>query len=481
MNHAEQLKQWDEWIRQGAASKVRGLCRKLNHKKIPRELLTDYCHVARRVGAPDLIVLWLRPIVRSEKVLARTATTKEKALYALGLFRLGAFGEAAQILSEVDPEEDPQSYFYRASLNINQWNYAKAIPDLRKYMAHPQVPDYSKLVGQLNLCAALVSMAKVDLAEKEIASLMRKLEKQEGSLLKGNLLEIRSQLLLEQGKSEAALKDLEEAAQLLDKADERSILYVQKWQHLISLRSRPGDPEILQQLEALKLRASVANEWEIARDCELQRALALKDENLVSRVFWGSKFKGYKSRVLRLFGKAVVQDSFLWSTTSDNPESNTPILDLVDLAPTPILKKLFFILTRELYQPLRSTEILDSLYPGEYYHPVASPTKLHRLMARARSWLVEQKLPITIQSYRNGYKLEFQIACRLHLKSDFKPKVKMDMPLVAGKEFFSVNDWAQEKAIAQRTARTQIQKLVKSGVLEIQARGPRTRYRLKRA
>src|SRR5262249_15524932 len=162
---------------------------------------------ARRVGAPDLIVLWLRPIVRSEKILAQAATEKEKALYALGLLRLGAFFEASQILSEVDPEKDPQVYFYRASMTINQWNYSKAIPDLKKYLHHTEVPAYSKLVGRLNLCASLVSVLKTDLAEKEIGKLMRKLERSENPLLKGNLLEIRSQLLHEQGKSDQALLD----------------------------------------------------------------------------------------------------------------------------------------------------------------------------------------------------------------------------------------------------------------------------------
>ncbi len=480
MNHGEQLKQWDEWIRQGDASKVRGLCRKLNHKKIPRKLLTDFAHIARRIGAPDLIVLWLRHIVRSEKVLILPATEKEKALYALGLFRLGAFGEAAQILSEIDPEKDPQVYFYRASMNINQWNYGKAIPDLKKYLLHKDVPAYSKLVGQLNLCAALLSVLKMDLAEKEIGKLMRKLEHQENPLLKGNLLEIRSQLFHEQGKSEQAIQDLTTAASLLDKADERSLLFVQKWNHFIRLKSHPEDLQTLDRLEELKGRAQQAREWEIVRDCDLRRALTLKDENLILRVFWGSRFHGYKKRVLRQFGKtSKIQDSFLWSSHGDHSAASSPIYDLIELAPTVILKKLFFILTRELYQPLRLTEIIDSLYPGEYYHSVASPAKLHRLITRARIWLRHNNLPISIQAYGNAYKLEFQIPCRLRLTSTLDLKKKIEIPRIATQGFFSVKDWALDQDMTERTARLHIQKLVRQGVIEMQARGPRTRYRLK--
>jgi tetratricopeptide (TPR) repeat protein len=479
MNHAERLKQWDEWIRQGDASKVRSLCRKINHKKIPRALLIEYAQVARRVGAPDLIVLWLRPIVRSEKILAQAATEKEKALYALGLLRLGSFFEASQILSEVDPERDPQVYFYRASMNINQWNYGKAIPDLKKYLHHAEVPAYSKLVGRLNLCASLVSVQKLDLAEKEILKLMRKLRPPENPLLRGNLLEIRSQLLHEQGKSDQALQDLREAAALLDKADERSLLYVEKWQLLIRLKSHPHDLETLNRLEALKARAQVAREWEIVRDCDLHRALTLKDKNLILRVFWGSHFKGYKNRVLRQFGETVIQDSFLWSSHGERTIESAPILDLAELAPTTILKKLFFILTRELYQPLRITEIVDLLYPGEYYHPVASPAKLHRLITRARLWLRQNGLPIEIQSYRNAYKIEFQAHCRLRLSNKLNLEKKSPLPSITEQGFFSVKDWALEKQISERTARLHIQKFVRQGLIEMQARGPRTRYRIK--
>ena len=183
--HQEQLKIWDEWIRQGQGQKVRSLCRQLNHKKIPRNFLVGYAQIARRVGASDLILLWLRPIVRNEKVLAKPATDSEKAIYGLALLRLGAFREARQILDAVNPEKDPQVYFYRASLQMNQWNYKKAIPDLKRYVRQKEIPAYSRMVGRLNLCASLVSNQSWALAEAEIGKLMRLFEKTQVPLLKG--------------------------------------------------------------------------------------------------------------------------------------------------------------------------------------------------------------------------------------------------------------------------------------------------------
>ncbi len=88
MNHSEQLKQWDILIRDGQASKVRSLCRRLNHKKIPRNFLVEYAQIARRIGASDLIILWLRPIVRPEKAFVQKASDSEKAVYVSSLTKV---------------------------------------------------------------------------------------------------------------------------------------------------------------------------------------------------------------------------------------------------------------------------------------------------------------------------------------------------------------------------------------------------------
>ncbi len=473
----KQLEQWDIWIKDGQASKVRSLCRQLNHKKIARELLIEYAQVARRVGASDLIILWLRPIVRSEKILSQAPTESEKALYALGLLRLGAFREARQILSEIDPEKDPQMYFYRASLHINQWSYGKAIPDLKKYIKHPKVSSYSKLVGQLNLSAALVSTFKFEQAEQQISSLLKKLPQEKSSLLKGNLLEIRSQLLYEEGRYAEALDDLEKAAHLLNKADERSLLYVQKWRLIIQLKTHHDKKAVLTELENLKNRATEIGEWESVRDCDLHRALVLKDRDLILKVYWGSRFEAYKKRILNLFGPLDTGSKFILKSHTDSNNRSAPTLDLVDSAPTPILKKLFFILTREFYQPLRITEILDEIYSNEFYHPLTSPAKLHRLIARGRQWMSKQGFPIDIKSYQNSFKLEFLAPCNLVLSKDLQSQKEQLLPQVTAQEFFSAKDWALEKQISERAARNQILKLVKLGQLEIQKRGPKTRYK----
>jgi len=475
LKYENQLKQWDELIRTGYALKVRALCRQLNHKKIPRALLVEYAQIARRVGAPDLIILWLRPIVRSDKTLQKAATAEEKAIYGLGLLRLGAFHEAQSILSEIDPEKDPQVYFYQASLFMNQWNYQKAIPKLRKYVHHPAVNDYSKLVGRLNLCAALLGSAKTDVIANEISSLMKILERKNIVLLKGNLLEIRSQWLIEQGQYKQALEDLEQAAQILNKADERSLIYVNKWRLIVKLKSSPHPKELLSEIVALKKQAVAAKDWETVRDCDLHLALTLKDKDLILKVFWGSKFLAYKQRVKKNYGDFDSGENYVWS--EGQTTKNNPPIDLVNEAPTPILRRLFYVLTQELYQPIRLTELIDSLYPNEYYHPISSPARLHRLIARARIWLKEKNYPIELQAYRNAYKLHLIDHAQILLtqKAVFK---KSPTPPEHLAEFFTTKEWAFQKNVSERTARREILKLIRAKRIESFIRGPHTKYRL---
>ena len=190
--YSDLLAQWDTQIREGRVVDLKKAFRKLNFKKIPRQFLVDFAHIARRLGQPDLIITLLNPIVRSEKKLQQPATTNEKAIYGLGLFRLGAFKEAEKILESIDAKLDAQIYFYKASLYMNQWNYAKAVPLLRRYVLDSTITPYQRFVGELNICASLVSLKRNKAAVLAIKKLMKQLEKTDYNLLKGNLFEIKS-------------------------------------------------------------------------------------------------------------------------------------------------------------------------------------------------------------------------------------------------------------------------------------------------
>ncbi len=494
-NLKKQLEQWDHWIREGQSQKVKDLCRQLNHKKIPRSLLANYVQIARRVGLYELMVLWLNPIVRSEKILDKVATAEELALYASGLSRLGAFQEADRLLKSIDPQQESLVYFYQASLNINQWSYRKAIPLLKKFLFYRQRHlqrknkfDYWSLVGRLNLCASLTIIERNQAAEREINKLMKLLDSSHAFLLKGNLLEIRAQWNFHQGRMKEALEDLAQAQRILMNSDVKSLIFVEKWKARINANETKNSPDIIAQYEAIKNQAIKIQDWETVRDCDFYIADYTKNPHLFLRVYWGSKFPDYKKRILRVYkNPTVITTQFIWiggamnlaSSSLENPPAPAVSIDLVQQAPSRLLKLLFFALTREFYRPISSIELLTSVYADEYLKPDVSIIKFYRLMARARQWLKEMNVPLIIKSYKNKFKLEFTGPCQLILHSSLNLESRKQQPPphnLLNLESFTSHDWAKNKKISVRTALREINIYIAQGRLRSKRTGRQRVY-----
>lgn len=476
-NFESLLIQWNAMIQQGSASQVRKAFRKLNPRRIPRSHLVEAAQIARRIGLPELIVQWLGPIIHSEKVLVAPATDQEKALFALGLFRIGSINEAQKILAHVNPAVDPQIRFYRGLVFIAQWQYGKAVPELKKYIKDPRLTEYSRLVGRLNLCAALVALDCFKPAEQEISVLQKKLIKANYKLLLGNLLEIRSQLNMSLGHFEIALRDLAEAGQLLEKADHKSQLLVDKWKVIIELRKNLDAVRDLSALQAVRDQALAQREWETLRECDLQQAIHSKDQDLLLKVYWGSKSVHYKARALNAFASEnKILSSYCWYGTKDS-NTNSPI-DLVRLAPTRSLKKLVFALTREFYRPLKTAELFSFIYENEHYIPGSSPEKTRRLVDRCRHWLKEDGLPIEIVCSTEGYAIKVLGNAVLLLHQDLDVKKNILIPeIFFTKGFFTSKQFAEARNFSQRTARRLLRLLVKENSIEVHQRGPQTVYK----
>lgn len=475
-----QLAEWDQLIRSGKAAVVRQQCRNFNHRNLSRDLCLQYADIARRVLAPELILLWLRPWVRNEKIAGPKPNDKEKAMYAAGLIRLGAFGEAEKLLDQVSSEIEPQVFSYQASLYMNQWNYIKAVPKLRKYIRQPVISAYSKLVGRLNLCASLVSSYRFEEAEEEIKALFEKLKNSSQNLLHGNLLEIEAQLLIEQKQYDKALANLNESYTLLNKADARSLLYVEKWRFITGLKIDGVSAQKFDQLQILKARAKEIGDWESLREFDFSWATAKQDDSLFLQVYWGSFFQQYRKRVLKIFNSDFkIEESFIWNPNKDLDTMDKIVpFELIAKAPTRTLKKLFFILTQDFYRPIRITEITDLIYPDEYYNPKSSPVKLHRLIARARRWLEVSGVPLKIQSYRNAFMLMSTGPCRIILHQELSLEKKISIPhQLKEQKLFTCEEWAKSNNVTTRTARRTLLRLIQLGRIQKLYFGPQTRYR----
>lgn len=469
------VKRWDNLIRTGHAAVVKNELRKVNSKKVLRPMLISYCDIARRVGSPELIIRWLRPIVRSPKPLQMKASQQELAIYALGLLRLNAFRESYALLNKIDRNSEGQVDFYLASFFINQWNYQKAIHYLDRYCRNKKIPNYPKLVGRLNRFACLVSLELFDRAESEFNRLNSILQRKKLTLLLGNLLEIRSQMLVLSGRHEEADELLSQSKMNLKNADYRSVLYVGKWQLILKLfKSKQFDFSKLQQ-EYLQMRelAQKAKDWETFRELDFYW-FKIFDKNGLKKLYWGSRFQSYKQKVEKE-SKENLKSKTFWIWTSSN-ENMSPI-DPVKLAKQKLIKKLLFLLSQELYSPIPSTELIDMLYTDEYFHPIASHVKFSRLLSRTRRWLRQNCPELKIENFGDSFLLQKSenVAVTIHEKIpstvDFDSLSSFDE-----NHRFTCKAYAKLIKKSERTARRKLLEMARLKLIKTVKRGPRTYY-----
>lgn len=457
------LLKWDELIKNSKAEEVRNQCQYLNIKKIPSDLRLEFAQIARRVGLPHLIIRWLHPIVRHEAYNSHlTPTTKEISLYALGLIRVGAFHEAKGLLEKCNPKDDPQVNFYFASLYMNQWNYKKAIPYLKKYLKS-NITEYQVAVAKVNLCASLVSIGNFVQSEKEIAKTLKLVKLKNYPLLMGNILEIQAQHYFEKREIENSHKALVEASQYLKDSNSQYNIYLEKWKASLQFLLNPNLKSNIEDFESVKSKALALKEWEIVRSCDLIKAHITSNEELLKYIYWGTLFKKYKENILKLsktsFGS---QNEYILRSEIYNMD---PPINLLKMCQYKKIRKVLFILTQDFYRPIRTTEIFSFLFPNEYYNPLTSNNRVYQLIQRARAWLLKFSLPLQINVYHHSYKLEITKPCSILLSKYFDDskfkinEMNLDMPILKN-EHFTSKEFADYFKITQRSAQRKIKELL---------------------
>ena len=102
--------------------------------------------------------------------------------------------------------------FIKAIINIGRWDYSNAIPTLETYCQLPDLEDYRRQVGLVNLIACLTHMEDFEQAETIHQQLEKQLEGRKNIRLQANLLELKTQRLVHQdrlGEAEEHIKDSE--------------------------------------------------------------------------------------------------------------------------------------------------------------------------------------------------------------------------------------------------------------------------------
>ncbi|PCI26416.1 hypothetical protein COB52_06010, partial [Candidatus Kaiserbacteria bacterium] len=163
-------------------------------------------------------------------------THHEMAEYCTSLQKIGSHKEALLRLENLDYQIEPQILIYKTFCLYNTWNFMQAIPLLETYIGLDNISDYQRLIGEINLIAALVVIRNFPEAKPLLDRFIRVAKKQGFSRLQANALELYSQIHIEQRDYRAAKKTLEGSLSLFGDKFSLDRFFAEKWLLVIQAR-----------------------------------------------------------------------------------------------------------------------------------------------------------------------------------------------------------------------------------------------------
>ncbi len=406
-------------IRRGETTAVLEALRRIARRGVPAADRAEFANLAWRSGDPELGLRALSPIVRGTGRKRGTPTEAEIAEYAACLVRLGAIDEAMTLMQGL-PATNPQADLYRGYAHIARWEYREAIPCLTRYLAVPALSDYERLVARINLASSLVYERHHFQAEALLRELLHEASVRGLSLALGVLLELSAGNLILQNKLDSAGPFLTRAEKELQGGGDIFAFLVRKWKAILAFRQRPEDGT--RGLTAIRTEAAGLSHWETIRDCDRIAALALKDESLFLRVYFGTPFARFRERLLHDFGKVELPETFAWDLGSPLGGRATELQvregrmlgsGAAAVRVGHLNHRLVQALSKDFYRPVRVAPLHAAVYPGNHFNPLSSPAVVHAAIARLRLWCRQAALPMEIAESVGAYRLRATAAVRL--------------------------------------------------------------------
>lgn len=409
----ETLKQdLDEAIRKGRIDEAKEKLRALNLARLPREHAADFAVLARRVRLTKVALQILRPIVRADRPLQLQPSPEELAAYAAALSRVGAIDEALEILSTIRESSLADVPLYTAFAHIFRWDYAAAIPWLKKYLRFGTLTPYERLVGKINLASCYVFEGMHADCEELILEIISVATANDWRLLAMNAYEIRAQLAISQGQLEAA-KDRLKQASLVARTESMDERFIHKWLRIIQLKESGPTPETLHAMAEFRSEALGREDWETVRLCDYYMAVVEKDSDLFTQVFAGTPHVSFRRKMEQdVNGWFALPSRYRWHI--GGPYPSTSCLDVrtgqtldshVSLKAGQGPHRLLQALTQDFYRPTLTGTLFASVFPGEHFDPKSSPKRIEQHAARLRRWFSEHQIPLSIDVREGAYRL----------------------------------------------------------------------------
>lgn len=481
MDHTPRFESIDQFIRYGAIHKasveITALAAKTRLSRTDRLALA---RLARRAFIPRVGLKLLRPLVRPSTKRFGPALPEEKIEYAACLSWVGALPECFVLLREVDHRRYPEAAFVTALAHFSQWNYREAIPFLEDYVQHPEVGEYWRLVGQVNLLAAHVHEQTA--APESLAQLERMTRERGHTLLLANVLQFKAEDAVNRKAWDEAHQAIHEAAALSDKDKRTDTLFLEKWIAVIALYQAPSRTN-LQNLDAIRAKAREVQHWETLRDCDYHEVRATQDLKLATHLYFGTPYPAYRERLLREcpWLEAQLPTEYAWQLAGEAPAKKS-IVAGEGLREGLTLHRLFFALTSDFYKPLNLGDLHAQVFPWKYFDPTRSADSLHQAIKRLRKHFEEQRLKLELREHQGEYSLSSAVSVAILIK----PKtpegarayreilLKLKSKLKA--ESFSAPDASEVLGLSRNMVLVYLRRWQELGFIQKRGSGPKTNY-----
>lgn len=470
------LDEWDKQIRNGEGARVREGLAQLPLAKVPRLDAKRVASLAWRVNAPLIGLRILHPIVRPKYRKVSDASAEEMVEYAGCLVKVGAADEAIALLDKVNAEEEPRSLLFKSYALISQWNSEAVIPLLSKYIETPMISDYQRLVGSVNLAAALLNERQFQKADVLLSTIVKRAREGMHDLLLGNSLELSTASFTLQERLEEADNVIKEAKRLLKDTGALDEFFLRKWEAISGFVRQPHTVTALEKLRSIRSEAVKRGHWETVRDCDRHEATRTKNKELLFHVYFGTPYESFRRRLLTEFGEIVALPKiYSWALGGSDAEEEVQALlpgkGKARLRTGHLMQKLLTALAADFYRPIRIAPLHFIIYPGEFYNPTTSPARIHAANNRLRAWLKKYRVPLEVNEEHGQYSLSAKRPCKLLIPQTRATEGKVALLLDQmregwPKEAFSAKDAAARLRISSRSALRFLKAGVDSGVLD---------------
>lgn len=399
------LNQAEECAIAGRLSEAASLLRKISIEKIPRDEAARAAQLFRRVGMFESALLLLLPIVRPKEKMSAPATAIETVECAVNLQRAGAIEEAFALLDSVPPELCPESLLYKTILRFNEWDFRGGVHNLLRLINITPRDSYLNRLAQFHLASAFILEGKFQEAET-ILSELREITSQKGEgLMFFNTLELSTQAAVLTKNFSKAEQCLAEGEAFSQKAPSVDRFWILKWRSILEAYFKKD----VSLLEPAKKAAAIKKQWEVVRELDFASCKIERNDNLVTKLFFGSNYPGYRRVLTKEFGEPSAVVAYLQKGGSYSLDHSAPVFNHAQIAPAlgKMAYNLLVLLLSDSYRGMRAGQLHNRLFLGEAYLPVQSLEKVQKLVLETRTVFDKQLAGLQIAFNDGSYRLDF--------------------------------------------------------------------------